>query len=224
MSSRFKIMSATLACALFATASSGEARACGGEWYPIMRIDPRIHGVAQAEKDLAIGRVAVAAASVVRMIPHIKTLNGTKSPLIARAERVLALSLARGDGGVAAAREIPSFAQATWIGKNAEERAQNLEWAVSVLRRQSEKKQDDPAIMTDLAETMAKVDAHRSEARQILEKLAARDLVATPEGYRALADLRRSAGDEKGEHVALERCRALAGKAGETSCSNLVHG
>ena len=50
------------------------------------------------------------------------------------------------------------------------------------------------------------------------------DLIATPEGYRSLAELRRDAGDQKGEHVALERCRALAGKSSELSCGNVARG
>ncbi|HVJ15130.1 MAG TPA: hypothetical protein VM686_06800 [Polyangiaceae bacterium] len=209
---------------MFVTASGSDAHACGGEWFPIMRIDPRIHGVAQAEKALNGGKIADAGASVVRMIPHIKTLDGTKSALIARAERVLALSLARGDGALANDLAIPREVQNTWLGKTPALRAANLEWAVGVLQRQSDKKQDDPAMLTDLAETMAKVDAQRPRAREILEKLAARDLVATPQGYKALAELRRQAGDAKGEHVALERCRALAGKSVETSCNNVARG
>jgi len=223
MSSRFLVLSVALASAMFVTGSGNTARACGGEWFPIIRVDPRIHGVAQAEKALSGGRIADAGASVVRMIPHIKTLDGTKSALIARAERVLALSLARSDGALAG-EGIPRAVQDTWLGKTALERSSNLEWAVSVLQRQSQKKQDDPAILTDLAETMAKVDGQSTKAKEILERLATRDLVATPEGYRSLAELRRQAGDAKGEHVALERCRALAGKSGDRSCSNVARG
>jgi predicted Zn-dependent protease len=224
MSSRLMVYSLALASAMFVTGSGSDAKACGGEWYPIIRIDPRIHGVAQAEKALNSGRLAEAGASVVRMIPHIKTLNGSKTPLIARAERVLALSLSRGEGALSNELAIPREVQDTWLGKNAEDRSANLTWAVSVLKRQSDKKQDDPALLTDLGEAMARLEAERPKARAILEQLAAKDLVATPEGYRALAELRRLAGDSKGEHVALERCRALAGKSGELSCNDVARG
>jgi hypothetical protein len=222
--SRISILSVALASAMFVSGTGGDARACGGEWYPIMEVDHRIHGVAQAEKDLNRGRLAEAGASVVRMIPHIKSLDGTKHPLIARAERVLALSLARTDGAMPNELAIPHEVQGTWLGKSADDRAKNLDWAVSVLERQATKKKDDPASLTDLGEAMARVEADRPRAREILEKLAARDLVATPEGYRALAELRRQAGDQQGEHVALERCRALAGKSGELSCGNVARG
>jgi predicted Zn-dependent protease len=184
-----------------------------------MRVDPRIHGVAQAEKALNEGRTAAAGASVVRMIPHIRSLDGTKSPLVARAERVLALAIARNAGALASGRELPREVQSTWLGKSAEDRASNLSWAVSVLERQSNKKPGDPAMLTDLGEAMAKVDGQRDAAREILEGLAKRDLVSTPEGYRSLAELRRRAGDAPGETAALARCKALSGEGATRTCS-----
>ena len=63
---------------------------------------------------------------------------------------------------------------------------------------------------TDLAEALAKVDSHKAEARGILEKLAKKDLIASPEGYAVLADLRQKAGDAKGQKLALQRCAAMA--------------
>ena len=210
--------------ALFSVEPPMEAHACGGEWFPILEIDPRIRGVAQAEKDLDAGRSAQAGASVVRMIPHIKALNGTKSAIVGRAERVLSLALARGDGALARPAEIPREVQGTWLGGTAEARSANLAWAARVLERQLERRSDDPALITDLAETLARIDAERPRARRMLEELAARDLVATAEGYRALAELRAQAGDEHGRVAALERCRALAGKASPTSCQNHARG
>jgi hypothetical protein len=37
------------------SALAQDARACGREWYPEVMVDPRIHGVAQAEKNLHSG-------------------------------------------------------------------------------------------------------------------------------------------------------------------------
>src|SRR3954463_471679 len=86
------------------------ALACGGDWYPEVQIDPRIRGVAEAEKTLAKGNYVAAAGSVLRMIPHIETLRAERgrAPLLARAERVLALAIAREAGSLALEREVPA--------------------------------------------------------------------------------------------------------------------
>ncbi|MEO7036102.1 MAG: hypothetical protein ABI548_19340 [Polyangiaceae bacterium] len=44
----------------------------------------------------------------------------------------------------------------------------------------------------------------------MLESLAARDLVATPEGYKALAQLRSQNRDEAREKLAMKRCDSMA--------------
>ena len=83
------------------------ARACGGEWYPETMVDPRIHGVAQAEKLLSSGNRLAAAASVIRMIPHIKSLKAKPGTLVGRAERVLAVALSRSRGALPVTSEVP---------------------------------------------------------------------------------------------------------------------
>jgi hypothetical protein len=224
LSRRFIVSTLALVTASFVSMVGRDAVACGGEWYPVIRIDPRIHGVARAEKALSEGRTAAAGASVVRMIPHIRSLDGTRSALIARAERVLALAIARNAGALPAEREIPRAVRSTWLGKDAAERASNLSWAVGVLARQSGQNKDDPALLTDLGEAMAALDGQRDRARDILERLARSDLVSTPEGYRALAELRRRAGDAHGETAALERCRALSGEGAARTCNVTLQG
>ncbi len=224
LSRRFIVSTLAIVTASFVAIAGKDAVACGGEWYPVIRVDPRIHGVAQAEKALNEGRAAAAGASVVRMIPHIRSLDGTKNALIARAERVLALALARNAGALPSEREIPREVQSTWLGKDAAERALNLSWAVRVLERQSDENKDDPALLTDLAEAMAEVDGRRERARDILEALAKSDLVSTPQGYRALAELRRRAGDAHGETAALERCKALSGEGAARTCRITLQG
>jgi hypothetical protein len=187
-----------------------DARACGGEWYPEVTIDHRIHGVAQAEKSLANGNRLAAAASVIRMMPHIKTLKSKPGSLVARAERVLAVALARSQGALPVGAEVPDYVLGSWRGVGEGESAANLAWSVSVLKRQSESKGDDVALKTDLAEAMARIAEQRAEARRILEDLAQRDLIASPEGYATLASLRSQSGDADGQKLALERCEAMA--------------
>ncbi len=80
------------------------------------------------------------------------------------------------------------------------------------LRAVSATKAGDPSVKTELAEALARLESHRQEARGILEELAKKDLIASPEGYAALAELRRAAGDEPGQRAAAERCRAMAGE------------
>lgn len=186
------------------------AKACGGEWYPEVTVDPRIHGVAQAEKALQSGKHLAAAASVLRMMPHIKTLKSKPSSLVGRAERVLAVALSRAQGALPVQSEVPREVLGAWAGAKDGEAGQNMAWSVEVLKRQSGTKSDDVALKTDLAEAMARLPEHRQEARTILEDLAKRDLIASPEGYAALALLRSQSGDADGQKLALKRCEAMA--------------
>lgn len=190
--------------------TSGSSLACGGDWYPEVEIDPRIHGVAQAEKTLARGNYVAAAGSVVRMIPQIERLESKGDPLLARAKRVLAVAIAREGGRLALEREVPDAVLGHWLGKNAQDRGKNLAWSVETLRRALSVQKDDPGLMTELGEALAKFDGSQDEARAILEGLATRDLIGSPQGYKALADLRRQGGDEAGQKLAMKRCESMA--------------
>lgn len=215
MNKRFgvRLVMASLAAFAVAGAVSGEAQACGGEWVPAVEIDHRPEGVARAEKALGKGQHAAAAAMIVRMMPHSKNLKAKSSPLVARALRVLAVATARNNGALPVSKEVPSYAAGTWFGKTEKDRAQNLEWSIATLRSINTIKKDDPAVQTELAEALATVDSHQAEAKEILEKLAQKDLIASPEGYAALARLRSQAGDAEGQKVALKRCESMAKSA-----------
>jgi hypothetical protein len=195
---------------LGASALTQDASACGGEWYPEVSVDHRVHGVARAETALANGNRLAAAASVIRMMPHIKTLKSKPGSLVGRAERVLAVALSRSQGALAVESEVPAEVLGAWRGVKEGESAANLAWSVDVLERQSSAKADDVSLKTDLAEAMARVPERRAEARTILEDLAKRDLIASPEGYAALASLRSQSGDRDGQKLALKRCEAMA--------------
>jgi len=208
------IWALALGACVGASVLTRDARACGGEWYPVMQVDPRIHGVAEAEKALSSGKHGVAAASVIRMMPHIKTLKAKPGTLVGRAERVLALATARAEGALPIAREVPREVLGSWLGGKDSASAQNLAWSIEVLRRQSNGKLDDVSLKTDLAEALSHLEPHRAEARSILEDLAKRDLIASPEGYATLASLRSLSGDADGQQLALKRCEAMAKSQG----------
>jgi hypothetical protein len=199
-----------VACASLAPAS---AEACGGgDWGFVPAVDYRPRGLDQSEKDLQDGKFLSAAARVIRMFPELKQAKLGVNPVIDRAYRVLSLATARADGALGAEveKELPEWIRASWIGKTEAERSANLTWAVSTMRRINEVKKDDPAVQTELGEVLARVDAHRDEAREVLGKLAQKDLIASPEGYAALAALHAKAGDTTGREAALRKCEAMA--------------
>lgn len=68
--------------------------------------------------------------------------------------------------------------------------------------------QPSPCALTDLAEGLAAVgsDAATSEARDMLESLAVRDLITSAHGWQALWLLRQAAGDDTATVAALRRC------------------
>ena len=209
--SKSGIRSVAVALSLVSVFTSASGLACGGDWYPEVRIDPRIQGVARAETLLSKGDYVAAAGSVVRMMPHIKTLEAKSDPLVARAERVLAVAIARSGGHLDRLQlEVPSSVLAHWTGKSDAQREQSLAWSVSALRSELELKKDDPALQTQLGEALSRLESGREEARTLLESLAQRDLIASPEGYKALAELRMEHGDSAGRELAMKRCESMA--------------
>ncbi len=216
------LLTLPLLAALGLKASS--ASACGGEWYPALmehEPDQRPRLIPLAEKALERGHSIEAAGLVIRVIPHIRSLTPKSSPIVERAMRVLAVTLTRHDGALALEREVPDYALGSWLGKTEKERSANLQWAVSALRTMADTKKDDPALETELSEAMARLPEYREQARTRLENLATRDLIASPEGYAALAKLRAESGDHAGEGLALTRCKAMAKSA--QSCAAPAH-
>jgi hypothetical protein len=208
--SKHGIRTLALAMSLIGLSTSASSLACGGDWYPEVQVDPRIHGVLEAEKSLTRGDYVAAAGSVVRMIPHIETLKGSHDPLVTRAERVLAVAIARSNGKLSLEQEVPSEVLGHWLGKTPTDHDKNLTWSVAALRSELAVKHDDPGISTDLGEALSKTEGGIDEARALLESLASRDLMASPEGYKALGELRLQKGDEAGQKVAMKRCESMA--------------
>jgi hypothetical protein len=183
-----------------AAAFSHDASACGDVFIP--EIDHRVQGLANAEKALRDGKIVASAQSIVRMFPEIRLINPGKDGMLGRAQRTLAIALVRTDGAI----EL----DATWRSKTSEQRAQNIAWAVSSLERLRKVRTNDPAVDTDLGEALAKVDGRHDEARGMLQSLADRDLMATPNGYAALGKLQHEAGNTTARDAAIARCNAMA--------------
>ncbi len=206
--SSLKSLMLASAIALSCAVAPRDARACGDEFVPA--IDYRVGGVARAEKAMQEGRYSAAAGMVIRMFPEIQKVGKTKDPLLGRALRTLALASVRADGALPIDAEIPRHLRGTWAGASSDDRRQNLEWAVSALRGVNETRPDDPAVQTDLGEALAKLDGQHDQAKKMLGELADKDLLASPEGYAALARLRAEAGDASGREAAAKRCEAMA--------------
>lgn len=215
---RHLLIGAAACASLVALASPAEA--CGGEWIPVMNgvevdpdVDYRPQGIDEAEKLMENGKYIQAAATVIRVMPHVRQLDPKRAKIVERAQRVLALSTARSEGKMEFGALVPTYAQGDWEGETATAQQDNLKWAVARLRDVNELADDDPGAQTDLAEAMSHLDETKGEALAMLESLAKRDLIASPEAYAALAELRSDKGDGSGQELALSRCKAMAGDA-----------
>ncbi|HLM72377.1 MAG TPA: hypothetical protein VK459_06790 [Polyangiaceae bacterium] len=197
-----------VACASIAPKN---AEACGGgDWEFQPAVDVRPEGLDKSEKDIHEGHHLTAAARIIRMFPELRKAKLGVDPKIDRAYRLLSLATARAGGALAIEKEVPEWVRGSWIGKTEKDRTANLTWAVSSMRSLNEVKKDDPALQTELGEVLARAPGHETEAREILGKLAQKDLISSPEGYAALAMLHAKSGDTAGREAAMKKCQAMA--------------
>ncbi len=207
-----RTLAISLAAAGTVTAVAGNAAACGGEWMPfveIEQIDYRPMVVRRAEQAIEEGRYQAAAGLIIRAMPHINTLDAKKSKIVARAQRVLAVATIRHDGALPVRYEVPKRVHGSWLGDSSADRLTNLRWSVASLRTIAQQRQDDPALETEIAEGLVAL-GDTGEGGTILEKLAQKDLISTPEGWAALAEVRGTQGNSDGKAAALKRCEAMA--------------
>jgi hypothetical protein len=204
-SSRCLLIASALVASL--AASPRPASACGDEFVPA--IDHRVMGVARAEQAMQEGKYVAAAGMVLRMFPDIQGRAAT-DPVAGRALRTLALASVRAGGVLPIGSQVPRELRGTWAGATAEDRTRNLEWAVGAMQRVSDTRKDDPAVQSDLGEALARLDGQKGPAKKLLAELAEKDLLASPEGYAALARLHAEAGDAGGRDAAAKRCEAMA--------------
>jgi len=153
----------------------------------------------QSEDDLAHGKPGAAVQRTLQSFPDLKTVKGGDR-LMTRAQRVMATAIVRMDGLLA----VRGFDASTCA-----ERRANLEWAVAALRYVDRLDPNRPIIQSELAEALSALPEHQEEAARILEDLARREVMPSPYGFRALARLRRWAGDAAGERDALNESRRL---------------
>ena len=197
----FKLVSAlALVLPLGVAVAPAPAAACPES---IGSLDPRGMLLSNAELQVNTGKTRVAAVDALKVFPKLRTETTNKDPLFGRAQRVVALAVVRTEGLL----DAPGF-QAT----TADERRANLEWATATLRAVAKAKGNTPALQSDLAEALSKSVETRDEAKEILEKLAQKDLVSGPRAWGVLAQLRHAAGDEAGRDAALKKHEAMARK------------
>ncbi len=211
VSPRVRSFFLTLGLGAVVTLAAPRAEACGDDFWPAVQIDHRIQGMRQVEREVGKGHLRQAAASVLRMMPYLPNAKPSKrDPFLAQGLRVLAVATVRAGGTLDFANEVPSELHGTWTQTSREARQKNLAWSVSALRAVSLDKGDDPAVKTELGEALAQVDGGQAEALLLLGSLSDKDLLTSPEGYAALAELRGKAGDQDGRSAALARCKAMA--------------
>lgn len=126
-------------------------------------------------------------------------LDGS-SYLHGRAQRILALAVARSRGEVAIGMDLGGTAQSR---KDAA-----IAWAALTLRLQAGD-QPAPAQTAELAEALALQASGRHEAYTLLKGLGDGDLMPGAQGWALLAELSKQHGDLEGSKQAAERCRQI---------------
>lgn len=177
---------------------SSEAAAC--EESISFEIDPKVMLLSQAETSLNAGKARAAAVNVLNAFPKLRTSEGSDA-MQARGQRILALAVVRTEGLLSVGEVMKA--------STAEERRANLEWAVATLRKLNEAKKNVPALETELGEALSKLPETQGEALAVLDRLAGKDLITSPQGWAALAKLRRDAGDQEGGEAAARRHEAM---------------
>lgn len=184
---------------------------------------PAIQQITLAEQALGAGKPSKAVAGLLPIFPTLRVDHrlmergpGLGLDAVAtRAQRVVAVALVRTEGLLAIGDSFPS--------STAAERRANLEWAVGILRAFARVK-STPASQTDLGEALTKLPETREEALSILDGLDRKDLMTSPEGYAALAELRLAAGDRAGHDAARKRFEAMTPRAPRSRATSNENG
>jgi hypothetical protein len=189
----------TLLLPLGLAGSSAPAKACETAFFSA--VDSSGIQISNAERALSQGRHGAAVVGVTQTFPKIATMKPGSGSLSDRGLRIVALAAVRTDGAITVGKEL--------AGTTAEGREKNLLFAIDTLRKLSDKRAKNPSFQTDLAEALSKVPRFKAEAYDILSELAKKDLVASAEGYSALARLRDAMGENDARDAAVKRCEGM---------------
>jgi len=196
---------ALVPAALSTLSYSADANACGMS----IRMDPTpqkptpVQEIARAEKALEGGQNLVAGKAILATFPRIRVATAGSNPLETRALRVFSLAVVRSNGSV-------SEKTAGFAAPNEWTPTANLEWAVQSIREIDAKRPNDPSVQADLGEALSKLPHGQEEALKILQGLAQKDLMGSPQAYAALAKLRTDKGDSAGAEAAIKRCEEMS--------------
>jgi hypothetical protein len=151
------------------------------------RVNRRVGLVAGGETLLNRGKPEQAAKQVLGAFPTLKRAIPGRARITDRGLFVLATALVRLDGRLDATgfRTQPDG-----------QRSDNLRWSAHVLQALHLRRRDDSALETNLAEAWSKDPKTEAAALTTSSTLEAEDRVASPQGYSALARLRRNLAKE----------------------------
>lgn len=177
------------------------------------KISHETRQVQQAELMLARGNYQDAIKLVRRVSPEFLSLRSRpakrgKGPgmspkqLKNRAQRVAALAVARSGGGVRLSQ--------TLDGSSSEAKQAALAWSVLVFRVHMAKEPNHSGLKAQLAEALSAQSSGKTEAYDILRKLADDDLMPTAHGYATLAQLEEARGNTEARDAATKRCETIA--------------
>ncbi len=196
------------------------AGACGHAMMEVVEHDP-ITDVDRAERLLSLGQAVQAfrVARRARLELERELRSGSRDATTVRvhdrAKRVIAIAVVRLDG------RAPLGARETrrTIARGREMRA--LRWALGHLRAVARADPNDLRAQVHYAEALARIPEHRDEARRLLGRLAAQDLMADPHGYAALVLVTDPQDDRAGWERAVARCQQMAGEHVAAICPSL---
>jgi len=139
----------------------------------------------------------LASAILDQLYPNLVAGTPRQGASVARALELMAVAIVRTDGKVSDA------------GLASKTREERLDWARVTLSRIADLKTEDVRLKSHYAEALAKGPAPH-HAKQMLEDLAAADLLPNADGFAALGKLRRAAGDVAAAEAAESQCRSMS--------------
>ena len=208
-----------LAFAMLVTACPARTRACGN--VPMLERSERAKLLADAEDRLMRGMPGLTVAWGNRALVYLGYVYPGDEPMERRARRLIAIGTVRLEGRDRGGRR----RQLQAVTASGVPRAK-IQEAAKELARQAAEAPSDAALQTSLGEAYALLPGRRAAALRILSTLEAADRIVAPEGYAALARMRRErvrhmrswwAGPVRSVHVALAasaraRCLQMASK------------